>query len=423
MQKSDAIKFSLADFLYSESDDPLLPSDDFVEWSRNGVWATSLYLQSLLKGPSPRTEILVDGVPKPVINLTSYNYLGLARHPETVAAAKTALDDRGTGSCGSPILSGMTDLHRELENELSKFLGRPATMLFNSGFAGAFGIMTGLLRRGDAVVVDEKSHICWIEGARAAGARIETFAHNSAESLDQALAKHTGKRRVVIIEGIYSMDGDMADLPALVPVAQRHGVGIIIDEAHSILTAGPNGRGVTEHFGIEDGITLKYGTFSKAFAGVGGFVSGPAETLNYLRYYASSYSFSCSLPPATIAALIAALNVAKNEPERRRQLERNTTYFREKLNAMGIDTGESTTQVVPLIIGSNRLQLYEMGNELRDRGLFMAPVDYPSVPEDALRFRASVMCGHDRSTLDEALGIIEDVISPKLRNSPLAFHE
>ncbi|HUS97368.1 MAG TPA: pyridoxal phosphate-dependent aminotransferase family protein [Hyphomicrobiaceae bacterium] len=412
MSPDTAASYSLADFYYSDDPDPLSPSAEFQEWCAEADWAMSLYEQSLAAGPKPKTEIASQGENQSVINLSSYNYLGLGSHPKTIAAAKSALDVFGTGSCGSPVLSGMTVLHRQLEQSLSSFLGYPQTMLFNSGFGGAIGILVGLMRRGDVVVLDEKSHICWVDGAKAATARTHYFKHNDADSLDAALAKYNDKRRVVIVEGIYSMDGDVAALENLLPVAQKHGVGVIIDEAHSILTIGENGRGTAEHLKIEDGIILKYGTFSKAFAGVGGFASGPTATLQYLRFYANSYSFSCSLPPASVSALIAALAVSQEEPERRQRLQANALYFREQLNALGFNTGLSCSQVVPIIIGSNRQRLYEAGNELRARGLFLAPVDYPSVPEHELRFRASITSEHDRSTLDESLNILCDILKP-----------
>ncbi len=414
MTADPATRYSLADFLYLEGEDPLTPSEDFLQWCRDGKWAMDLFEQELASAPVPHTSLALASGNHPVINLASYNYLGLGKHSKVIEAAKIALDEFGTGSCGSPLLSGMTVLHRRLEEAMSAFLGREATMLFNSGFGGAFGIMAGLMRRGDVVILDDRSHICWIEGARAAGARIEMFTHNDPAAFDAALAKHEGKRRIAIVEGIYSMDGDMADLPALVPVAKHHGVGIVIDEAHSILTVGESGQGATEHYGIEDGIVLKYGTFSKAFAGIGGFVSGPENTLRYLRFYANSYSFSCSLAPPSVAALIAALQVSQDEPERRQILQANAAYFREQLEGLGFDIGGAEGQVVPIIIGSNRQWLYEAGHMLRDRGLFLAPVDYPSVREDGLRFRASITSEHDRATLDEALNILADTLRPAL---------
>lgn len=410
----DASQFSLADFYLGDSDDPLVPPEDFNRWRRETRWAASLYERSLLAGPVPRTEVAVDGERRAVINLSSYNYLGLAMHPETIAAAQDALAHYGTGACGSPQLSGMTDLHRRLESELCAFLGRASTMLFNSGFGGAVGSLAGLLRKGDVAVLDSRSHLSLIDGAKLSRAQLRTFSHNDPDSLDQVLALGAGRRQLVVVEGIYSMDGDLADLPALLDVAERHGVGMFVDEAHSILACGTNGRGVVEHFGVEDRVALQYGTFSKAFAGIGGFVSGQRETVDYLRLYANPYGFSCALPPPVVAATLAGLRVATRDDALRRRLWDNVAYFRAGLIGLGVDTGESTTQVVPIIIGADRPLLYELGHAMLARGLFLAPVDYPSVPEDRVRFRASVTAVHTRADLDEALSIIEDTVVRRL---------
>jgi 8-amino-7-oxononanoate synthase len=410
----DVSTFSLADFYFSDGPDPLVPPQDFTEWRSQVTWATSLYEQAMVGGPVPRTSLIVDGVKRPILNFASYNYLGLAKHPETIAAATRALQEYGVGACGSPILSGMTDLHRELEQRLSAFLGRDETMLFNSGFGGALGMLAGVLRKGDVAILDGKSHVSLVEGARLSGARLELFEHNDPASLDALLTRHAGKRRVVVTEGVFSMDGDMADLPRLVPVAERHGVGIAIDEAHSVLACGATGRGVTEHFGMDDRITLKYATFSKAFAAIGGFISGPRTSVDYLRFFANSYGFSCALPPAVVAATLAGLDVATRDSTLRDRLADNAHYFRTQLHGLGLDTGDSTTHVVPIVVGSDRRLLYEAGLELRARGLFMAIVDYPSVPEGGLRYRASVTAAHTRADLDEALNILADTLVPRL---------
>ncbi len=415
MNSSSVSAYSLADFFFPDSDDPLMPSQDFADWKRETSWATSLYEQSLVNGPVPRALLMVDKTPQPVINLASYNYLGLAKHSETIAAAKEALDRYGTGACGSPILSGMTDLHRELEERLSQFVNREQTMLFNSGFGGALGMLSGLLRRGDVAILDSKSHISLIDGAKLSGARIALFEHNDAESLDALLTKYADRRRIVVTEGIFSMDGDMADLSRIVPVAEQHGVGIVVDEAHSILTCGENGRGVTDHFGVDDKVLIKYATFSKAFGAIGGFVSGPDRTLDYLRYYSNPYGFSCALPPSVIATILASLRIATRDSSRRDKMQENSVYFRTQLNDLGISTGNSVSQVIPLIIGSDQRLLYELGVELRARGLFIPTVDYPSVPEDSLRFRASITSEHTRQDLDEALNIIEDTVVRRLK--------
>ncbi|NUQ72534.1 MAG: aminotransferase class I/II-fold pyridoxal phosphate-dependent enzyme [Polyangiaceae bacterium] len=415
MDATEASQYSLADFHTGDSDDPLRPPPEYQEWRSAVTWATSLYERSLLGPAVPRTAIDAQGSRKPVLNFASYNYLGLANHPETIAAAKAALDSHGTGACGSPILSGMTDLHRALERRLSEFLGRESTMLFNSGFGGALGSLSGLLRKGDVAVADSKVHISLIEGAKLSGAAILMFDHNDPDSLDKALTKSKGRRRLVVIEGIYSMDGDIGDLPSLLEVTERHGVGMMIDEAHSILAMGAGGRGIAEHFGIEHRrIGLQYATFSKAFAAAGGFVSGTAETLDYLRYYASPYGFSCALPPPVVGAILKGLEVATRDASLRLKLRENADYFRKQLHSLGLDTGTSTTHVVPIIIGSNRSLLYMLGYAMLARGLYLAPVDYPSVPDDQVRFRASITAAHTREDLDEALNIIESTIVPAL---------
>ncbi|MGE3957213.1 MAG: aminotransferase class I/II-fold pyridoxal phosphate-dependent enzyme [Vicinamibacterales bacterium] len=409
--------FSLADFHLSDLDstDPTVPPADFTEWRRATTWASQLYEPTLRTAPVPRVELQMADGPRAEINLTSYNYLGLGTHPEVVAAASAALREFGTGACGSPLLSGKTTIHRAFEEELAQFLQREAVVLFNSGFSGALGSLAGLLRRDDVAVVDSKSHVSLVDGARLSGARVMTFEHNQPDDLDRVLAQSRGKRRLVVAEGVYSMDGDRSCLADLVAVAEEHGAPMLVDEAHSILTCGAQGRGVVEESGMNDRVRLQYGTFSKAFAGLGGFVAGPAETIDYLRCYASSYGFSCALPAATVAGLRAALRVAREQPELRARLWENAAYFREGARALGLNTGESDTYVVPLIVGGRRGLLYEVGNALRRRGLFLAPVDYPSVPQEEVRFRASVTAAHTRADLDEALNILADVMAPALR--------
>ena len=418
MDASRASRFSLADFFGPETDDPLEPPPDYAAWREASVWATGLYERKLLAAPAPRTVVDAGGGRHAVVNLASYNYLGLATHPETIGAAKESLDRYGTGACGSPVLSGKTDLHGELERELVDFTGREAALLFNSGFGGALGTLEGLLRKGDVAVLDDKSHMCLIDGAKLAGAQVAAFAHNDPAALDDVLTRTRGKRRVVIVEGIYSMDGDVADLPALLDVTERHGVGVLIDEAHSILAMGPTGGGVTEHFGAEHRVALKYATFSKAFASCGSFVAGKKKTLEYLRYYANPYGFSCALPPPVVASVLAALRVARRDTSLRERLASNAAYFRKELHALGIDTGHSTTHVVPIVLGPHRELLYMLSYAMLARGLFVAPVDYPSVPEDQVRFRASITAAHTRADLDEALDVIERTVVKALRNAP-----
>ena len=405
----DPTTLSLSNFLAGEGSDPLQAPASFTKWMRAGAWAVELYEPELLATADARTTITYNGKPRSVINLCSYNYLGLANHPEVIAAAREALTSHGLGACGSPMLSGMTDLHRELERKLATFLGREDAMLFNSGFGGALGTISGLLRKTDVAVLDNLSHLSLRDGATLSRCRAEKFEHNDPASLDASLRRHKGKRRLVVIEGIYSMDGDFGRLEELITVAESHDAAVFIDEAHSILACGEHGRGAAEMFGVEDRVPLTYGTFSKAFGALGGFVAGSRETLQYLRFYAHPYVYSCALPAVVVAAILKALEIGSSQPQLRRQLWENADYFHQHLRRLGIDTGSSTTYVMPLVIG-NRERMYRLGHQLRGRGLWVAPVDYPAVPQDRICFRACVSALHTRADLDEALNILEDTL-------------
>jgi glycine C-acetyltransferase len=401
---------SLADFAFPDGDDPLVPPSGFSEWLDGNAWAMSLMEPQLLSAVGPRGRIRRGGADADVVNLSSYNYLGLATNPEVLEAGRKALEKYGTGGCGSPLLSGLTDLHRELETAIATWLGREDVMLFNSGFGGGVSTLAGLLRKGDAAVLDGKCHLCLLDGVKLSRAKMAFFEHNDAESLDQALSQFEGRRRLMVVEGVYSMDGDYAKLDELLPVAEKHGVGVMIDEAHSIGVYGEKGRGVTDKFGAKDRIALQYATFSKSFAHVGGFISGSRELLRYLRYYANGYGFSCTLPPVVVAGILKGLEVSTRDESLREKLWDNVAYFRRGADALGLNTGESTSQVFPIIIGDDRRALFEMGAEMNRKGLFLAPVDYPSVPMDALRYRVAITAAHEREDLDTALSILEDVV-------------
>ena len=413
LMNDDPAKLSLSNFLAGESDDPLQAPASFTNWMRVGAWAVQLYEPELLASADARTVINYGGKPRPVINLCSYNYLGLANHPEVLAAAHEALRTHGMGACGSPMLSGMTDLHRELERRVAKFLKREDAMLFNSGFGGALGTISGLLRKTDVALLDNRSHLSLRDGAVLSRCRTEKFEHNDPASLDAALSRHKGRRQLVIVEGIYSMDGDFGNLKELIAVAESHGASVFIDEAHSMLACGEHGRGAAEKFGVEDRVPLLYGTFSKAFGALGGFVAGSKETLQYLRFYAHPYVYSCALPPVVIAAILKALELGTSQPELRAQLWENADYFHAQLRSLGLDTGESTTYVMPIVI-ADRERMYRLGHELRRRGLWVAPVDYPAVPQSRICFRACVTAMHTRADLDEALNILADTLVPAL---------
>jgi len=411
----NATQFSLADFYYSDSGSPLTPPADYVAWRRATSWATTLYEPVLCDAAAPVNHVQTHDGMRRVINMTSYGYLGLVKHPAVIAAAKQALEEYGTGACGSPILSGKSLPHQALERKIAALTGYPAVLVFNSGFGGALGSAAGMMRKGDVAVVDARAHVSMIDGVKIGGAKIALFEHNNPRALDEVLTATKGARRLIFVDGLYSMDGDMADLPALLDVADSHGVGMFVDEAHSMLCCGPNGGGVVEHFGVRDRVGVQYGTLSKGFSCGGGFAAASTDLIDYLRFYADSYGFTCALPPSVAAGASAVVDVMQAEPWRRDQLWENARYFRTELQSLGVDTGTSTSYVVPIVVGEERALLYELGLELRAKGLFVTPVDYPTVPLDQTRFRASVTALHTRELLDEALQIIEDVFVPRMR--------
>lgn len=414
----DPMKFSLADFGFNDNPDVLSPPADFAEWSSDQRVALgmSLYEQQLKQAPGGRTVLRsnVDGEEREVINLTSYNYLGLATHPEVIEAAHQALDAYGLSASGAAMLSGTFDLHVELAERLAAFKQKEACMLFSSGLGGNIGAIQGLMRKGDVVIIDSKCHRSIVDGVNLSGAKLASFQHNDAEHLDAMLDKYDGKRRLVVIEGVYSMDGDMARLPEIVEVCQAHDVPIYLDEAHSTLMFGDNGRGIAEHFGLEDAIGISFGTLSKSFGGVGGFVCSAKPLVKYMKYYASPFQFSCALPPPVVAGMIKSLEVATRDSSLRDQLWANVDHFRSNLEALNLDLGDTESQIIPIIIGSSGPQLYGMAIELQQRGLFLQPVDFPAVEAHARRFRISVSSTLTAADIDEATNIIEDVIAKPL---------
>ncbi|MGB1274252.1 MAG: aminotransferase class I/II-fold pyridoxal phosphate-dependent enzyme, partial [Nannocystaceae bacterium] len=351
---------SLADFFFPEDNGVLQAPETFSHWVERNHWAISMFEPSMHGAVGPEVELQRGELKRRVINLSSYNYMGLATHPEVVEAGRQALLEYGTGACGSPLLSGKMKLHVELEQRLSAFLGREDTMLFNSGFGGGMGSLAGILRKGDAAILDEKCHLCLIDGVKLSKAKLVFFRHNDPESLDEALKATEGRRRLVVVEGVYSMDGDTADLPKLLPVAEQHKVGMFIDEAHSILVFGENGRGVIEHYGVADRVGLQFATFSKSFASCGGFTSGSKRLIDYMRFYSNAYGFSCALPPVVVGGLLKALEVVSRDNSLREKLWTNTRYFHEQAHSLGLNLGHANSQVFPIIIGSNRQMLYEL---------------------------------------------------------------
>jgi len=418
MSDFDATDFSLADFQWNDNPDLLSPPKDYVEWKRDPriQLAFDLYEQPLEGAPTSRTQMTsnVDGETRDVINLTSYNYLGLSEHPEVLEAAERAANQYGLSASGAAMLSGTFDLHEEFASQLASFEQKEACMLFSSGLGGNMGAMQGILQKGDVLVMDEKCHKSIVDGATLSRAKLVSFEHNDAESLAKQLERHEDKRRLVAVEGVYSMDGDLVDLPAIVEVCDEYDVAIYLDEAHSTLMFGENGRGVAEHYGLEDEVGVSFGTLSKSFGGVGGFVCSNAPLIDYIKSYASPFQFSCALPPPIVAGMMKSLEVATRDDSLREELWDNVEYFRKNLEALNLDLLNSESQIIPIIIGDSAEQLYPMAHEAQQRGLFIQPVDFPAVEAHARRFRISVSSTLSKEDIDEACNIIEDVIAKPL---------
>jgi glycine C-acetyltransferase len=413
------LNYSLADFHHNDNPDVLAPPEDFETWIQNPKinYCFSFFEQQLLRSPRSTTEIKsnLDQQKRKVINLTSYNYLGLSSHPEVIQAAHEALDKYGTGASGAPLLSGTFDLHVKLAKKLAEFKDKEDCLLFSNGLAGNMGAIQGILRKGDYFILDEKCHKSLVDGGTLSGALMLFFQHNDMDSLAQMLEKAKGKRTLVAVEGVYSMDGDLVKLPEVVELCQQFNAAIYIDEAHSTLMFGPNGKGVAEHFGLEDKMGVSFGTFSKSFGVVGGFVCSNASLIRYMKCYSSPFHFSCAPSPVMIAALLKSLEVATRDSVLRDKLWENTNYLKKNLSDMKLNLGETQSQVIPIIIGSSGEKLFQLATEIQKRGLFLQPVDFPAVPAHSRRFRISVSSQLTKEEMDKACNIIEDVIVKGLK--------
>jgi glycine C-acetyltransferase len=277
-------------------------------------------------------------------------------------------------------------------------------MLFPTGYSMNVGLIAGLMRPGDLIVADQNSHASIVDGAILSKANIRFFRHNQPEELEKKLQGPSGKK-LVIVEGVYSMDGDVCRLPEIVEIAKRHEARIMIDEAHSTFIYGPNGRGVAEEFGLEDEIDIHVGTLSKALGGQGGFVAGSEELYKYLQGFARSRLFSCALSPVVTAGVLESLRIAKREPELRGKLWSNVEHIRSRLEERGVDVGESTSQVIPVMIRDDR-RVFEIAHKLLRDGLYLQPIVYPAVAKHKSRFRISVSSAHTPQQLDEAVDIL-----------------
>ncbi|MEY3211382.1 MAG: hypothetical protein RIT28_1863 [Pseudomonadota bacterium] len=397
----------LSHFRSTTGDDVFDIHDHFARWSEGSrPGGYDLYLKALRSAPTPRVSL--HGATEGLINLASYNYLGLSCRPEVINAAVEAVQTFGLGAAGSPHLSGLLKIHEDFAAELAAFKGAEAALLFPSGYSANVGTLAALVGAEDWVIADMSAHASIFDGCQLAQAKLSLFRHNDMASLKKRLQGAKG-RKLVVVEGVYSMDGDVAPLDEVAALCAEHGARLMVDEAHSAFVYGENGRGLGEHYGVEHAVDVHFGTLSKSLGGMGGYVAGSKTLIDYLRAYARSQVFSCALSPPVVGGLRAALAIARAEPELRTKLWENVVICREALLAEGVDIGDSTSQVIPIMIRDDR-RIFDICRSLEAAGVYLNPILYPAVKRAQSRFRVSISAAHAPDELRLAAKIIGDVL-------------
>ena len=353
------------------------------------------------------TVVTIDG--RKVLMFGSNSYLGLTNHPEVKAAAIAAVEKYGTGCAGSRFLNGTLDTHIALEKALAEFAGKEDAIIFSTGFQVNLGTISCLLGREDYIIWDALNHASIIEGIRLSPAKSLRYKHNDMAALERRLQQCDPERiKLIVVDGVFSMEGDLCKLPEIVQLAEKYGASVMVDEAHGFGVLGDHGRGVCNHFGLTDHVDLIMGTFSKSFASIGGFIAGSKTTINFIRHQARSYIFSASCTPAATAAAHKSLEIMLREPERVIALQEKTVYCLDRFRKLGFEIGNTATPIVPLFIRDNE-KTFRVTAMLFEEGVFVNPVVAPAVaPEDTL-IRFSLMATHTYEQLDEAITKIHKV--------------
>ena len=352
------------------------------------------------------TQIHLNG--RELVNFGSNDYLNLAADPRLIRAAIEAVSQEGFGSGASPLISGYGRTHQLLEERLARFEGTEAALVFSSGFAANSGTIAALVSSGHVVFTDRKNHASLLDGCRLSRADVKVYPHGDLERLDDLLGRHTDRqRRLIVTDSLFSMDGDLAPLTELADLAQRHHAMLMIDEAHATGVFGENGRGVAEHFDVEDRVDVRVGTLSKALGAVGGYVAGSRSLIDWLTNRARPYVFSTAGPAAASAAALAALDVVRDEPHRRQELLARAAQFRKTLSDRGFNIGESASQIIPVTVGDSR-RAVELSAKLATAGLFVPAIRPPTVPEGEACLRVSLTYGHTEEIIEALLDRLID---------------
>ncbi len=371
--------------------------DDMKE---KGVFRTLVHLET-----AQGSKVQIEG--KSVIQLSSNNYLGLTAHPRLREAALEAVKTYGAGTGSVRTIAGTFNMHGELERKLAEFKHTEAALVFQSGFTTNQGVLSAILTEKDVVISDELNHASIIDGIRLTKAARRVYSHVNMESLEVALKEtQSYRRRLIVTDGVFSMDGNIAPLPAIVELAEKYDALVMVDDAHASGVLGKNGRGTVNHFGLDGRVHIQVGTLSKAIGVLGGYVAGPKTLIDYLIHKGRPFLFSTSHPPAVTMANIAAIDVLLSEPELIDKLWENTRFFKEGLHKLGYDTGSSMTPITPVIVGDDKAA-YELSDRLFEYGVFAQGIVFPTVAKGKARVRTIVTAEHTREELAEALRIFE----------------
>jgi glycine C-acetyltransferase len=371
-------------------------ADELDQQRRQGLFRPLRVLDS-----AQDTEAVVDG--KRVLNLSSNNYLGLTTHPRLKTAMIEATERWGAGSGAVRTIAGTMTVHEDLERRLAEFKHTEASLVLQSGFTANLGVLQSLVKEGDVIISDELNHASIIDGIRLSKAERSIFKHRDMDDLERHLELHRGKRvKLVVTDGVFSMDGDIAPLPAIVERAERFGALVMVDDAHASGVLGKNGRGSVNHFGLDGRVDLQMGTLSKAIGVLGGYVAGPQTVRDFLIHRARPFLFSTSHPPGVAAACIAAIDVLLAEPERIDRLWKNTARFKDGLKRLGFETGASETPITPVIVGKGAVAM-DFSDRLFQLGVFAQGIGFPTVAEGRARIRTIVTSVHTDAQLDRAL--------------------
>ena len=368
------------------------------------VMAAGFYPYFRVVESEQNPEVMVQG--KKMIMLGSNNYLGLTSHPEVKEAAVEAVRKYGSGCAGSRFLNGTLDIHVKLEEQLAAFFRKDGALMFSTGYQSNLGIISSLAGKDDVVVIDKLDHASIIDACRLSYADVKKFRHNDMKSLEFVLKECGDRGKLVVVDGVYSMEGDIAPLPDIVPLCRKYGARLMVDDAHGVGVLGKTGRGTAEHFGMEKDVDIIMGTYSKSLASIGGFVVADEDVIHFMKHNSRPLIFSASPPPASVASVIAALGIIDREPERRERLWHNTNKMMKAFRQMGFDTGASETPIIPLVMGEME-HAFMMWKMLNDQGVFVNPVVPPAVPQGRCMIRTSYMATHTDEMLDRVLDIIE----------------